>query len=366
MVAVLAAAMLALGSTGHARIGRLGKRLAGSQTRVDRRSRPRLGQRLRALKARLPSLRRRSSTRRPAPVKAHLDTALHTLGQHLHETHKTDKPTLRQRCTKRLQRLGHCVMEGARKLKQVKPRAVMKKTGAALKQGVKWSREHPGKALGLGLGTAAMFATVFCVAPAVSAGVAGCLTPVLGQTGATIAGTAAGGALACGSRSLLVHSTPMLLKIDPFNARQLATDTAMSATFGFFGFAQAAFLKTLTGGMGSWLALLAANYVGLVGYELGKDYLQNRIRNRVANDPKSFKEIWKSSLIMETASNLHRCIPGLGLETHFGAKILGDLGGTIWWDRIVNKRNQPHKGQGPGPGRGQGPDNGHVHDALTE
>ncbi len=109
------------------------------------------------------------------------------------------------------------------------------------------------------------------------------------------------------------------------------------------------------------MVLFGANAVGLIGYEIGKDYLQNRIRNRVASDPKSFKKIWKSSLLMETASNLHRCIPGLGLETNFGAKIIGDLGGTIWWDRIVNSRNADKAKAGQ-----PRPNTHHVHDALTE
>jgi hypothetical protein len=219
----------------------------------------------------------------------------------------------------------------------------MKGIANGTKKAIQWSRKHPRQAIGLGVGTAAMFATVFFVAPALSAGVAQALTPMVGKTMASILGTATGGALACGSRSTLVHITPMVTGVDPFNAKQLSTDVAMSSTFGFFGFAQAAALKSFSGPLASsWFGLFAANYVGLVGYELAKDYLQNRIRNRVANDPKKFKEIWKSSLMMETASNLHRCIPGLGLETNFGAKIIGDLGGTIWWDRIVNKRNKPH------------------------
>jgi ElaB/YqjD/DUF883 family membrane-anchored ribosome-binding protein len=238
---------------------------------------------------------------------------------------------------------------------------VVQGTVAAAKQAGRWAKKHPAKAVGLGLGAVAMFGTVFYVAPALSAGISGCLTPVIGETAAGVVGTASGGALACGSRSLLVHTTPMVAGVDPFNAKQLATDVGMSSTFGFFGFAQAATLRTITGSLGaSGLGLFAANYVGLVGYELLKDYLQNRIRNRVANDPKSFREIWKSSLLMESASNIHRCIPGLHLETNFGAKIIGDLGGTIWWDRIVNKRNAPKKQQPSAP------NDTYIRDALTE
>jgi len=263
---------------------------------------------------------------------------------------------LRQSAGTRIDRLG----QG---LSRTRERAgkVFKGTVAAARQAGRWAKKHPAKAIGIGLGTVAMFGTVFYVAPALSAGVSSCLAPVLGETAAGVVGTASGGALACGARSLLVHSTPMALKVDPFNARQLSTDVAMSSTFGFFGFAQAATLRTVTGSLGaSGLGLFAANYVGLVGYELLKDYLQNRIRNRVANDPKRFRDIWKSSLLMETASNLHRCIPGLNLETNFGAKIVGDLGGTIWWDRIVNQRNTPKKARPPRP------NNTYIHDAITE
>lgn len=270
---------------------------------------------------------------------------------------------LLRRCQGVCDAARHLRQSADTRLSQTRERAgkVLQGTVAAARQAGRWARKHPAKAIGLGLGTVAMFGTVFYVAPALSAGISSCLAPVLGETAAGVVGTASGGALACGARSLLVHSTPMVLKVDPFNARQLATDVGMSSTFGFFGFAQAATLRTVTGSLGvSGPGLFAANYVGLVGYELLKDYLQNRIRNRVANDPKRFRDIWKSSLLMETASNLHRCIPGLNLETNFGAKIVGDLGGTIWWDRIVNQRNTPKKARPARPG------NRHIHDAITE
>lgn len=237
-----------------------------------------------------------------------------------------------------------------------------KNIGHACKTAVRWVKTHPREAIGISAGAVAMLGTAFYAAPALSAAVAAWLTPTIGTTAATVVGTATGGAMACGARSLLVHTTPMALRVDPFNARQLSTDVAMSSTFGFFGFAQAALIKTLTGMTGaSGLGLMATNAVGLVGYEMLKDYMQNRIRNPVANDPKPFSKIWHKSLLMETASNLHRCIPGLNLETNYMAKVLGDLGGTIWWDRIINKRN---------PGKRAGQDLDHsiraAHQALTE
>ena len=252
--------------------------------------------------------------------------------------------------------MAHGLVEGGRRARQTGARAFKGAVPAAKKAG-RWARKHPAKAVGLGLGAVAMFGTVFYLAPALSAGIGSCLSPVLGETAAGIVGTASGGALACGSRSLLVYSSPMVLGVDRFNAKQLGTDVTMSSTFGFFGFAQAAVLRSTTGAMGvTGLGLFAANYVGLVGYEVFKDYLQNRIRNRVANDPKRFRDIWTSSLVMESVSNLHRCIPGLNLETSFGAKVVGDLGGAIWWDRIVNKHN---------PGKKAGTRD-HVHHALAE
>lgn len=281
---------------------------------------------------------------------------LRSLGRNLVRRYRSARDSgarLRKTTGTRLRRLSHGLVERGKRIGAASRKAFAGAAAAAKSAG-RWARKHPAKAVGLGLGTVAMFGTVFYLAPALSTGVATCLSPVVGETAAGIIGTASGGALACGSRSLLVHATPMVTGVDPFNARQLTTDVSMSSTFGFFGFAQAAALRSLTSGLGATgLGLLAANYVGLVGYEVGKDYLQNRIRNRVANDPKRFRDIWKSSLLMETASNLHRCIPGLGLETSFGAKIVGDLGGTIWWDRIVNKRNKT-------------PKNAHVHDAITE
>lgn len=259
-----------------------------------------------------------------------------------------------------LRLLGQRLQRGCKKACEVG-----KRLGAATKQGAikgaRWARKHPLKALGLGLGTAAMLTTVFYAAPLLSGAVSSWLAPQLGATTANILGIASGGALASGSRSLLVHSTPMVIGVDPFNRKQLATDVGMSSAFGFGGFAQAAGLRQLTMLTGaSGLALFGANAVGLIGYEVAKDYFQNRLRNRVANDPKSFREIWKSSLVMETVSNLHRCIPGLGLETNFGAKILGDIGGTIWWDRIINKRND--SGVKPKPTGQQAA----AHTALTE
>jgi len=324
---LLAAAVLLLlaawTSPGHAFRSTSSVRSSKQSTsaRVDKRSGRGLRERIRGRRGRLTGKHRRARIKRPAPIRAKLktglDSTLGALGRHLHRNDvgadSAPRQTLRQRCTEKMQRLGHCVMDSARKLghgiKQIKPKQAMHKLGLAVKKGAKWSKAHPGKALGIGLGTCAMFATVFCVAPALSAGVAGCLAPTLGQTAASVVGTASGGALACGARSLLVHSTPMVLGFDPFNARQLATDVSMSGTFGFFGFAH--------------------------------------------------------SLLMETASNIHRCIPGLGLETNFGAKIIGDLGGTIWWDRIVNSRNDGPKAK-PGAGQRQAPANQHVHDALTE
>jgi hypothetical protein len=204
----------------------------------------------------------------------------------------------------------------------------------------KWVRQHPRQTLGIGVGAAAMFGVVFWAAPALGAGVTSWLTPLVGKTAGSVLGTAAGGALASGSRSLLVFATPMLTGVDPFNKRQLATDVGMSAGFNFLGFANAAALKSAAAVTGlDGAGLFALNVAGLVGFELGKDYAQNRIRNRVATAPKPFRQIWRKSLVMEVTTNLHRCIPGLGMETNYGAKILGDLGGTIWWDRIVNKRN---------------------------
>jgi len=119
----------------------------------------------------------------------------------------------------------------------------------------------------------------------------------------------------------------MVLGVDPFNARQLATDVSMSSSFGFLGFAQAAVLRSISGkrGLGG-LTLFGANVVGLVGYELGQDYLQNRIRNGVASDPKRYGEIWNSSLPMETATNLHRCIPP---STHAKVAAFTSLGVEI-------------------------------------
>jgi hypothetical protein len=228
-----------------------------------------------------------------------------------------------------LRDLGQRVREGACSI------------GQGVTQACRWARQHPRQAIGIGAGAAAMFAVVFVAAPAVSASVASWLAPVLGKTAAGIVGTGAGGAVACGSRSLLVHSTPMVTGVDPWNGRQLAADVGMSCGFGFVGFGQAAALKGLTTAVGAGgLPLFALNAVGLVGYELGKDFIQNRARSRVANDPKPFRQIWRKALLMELATNLHRCIPGLGLETSFSAKIAGDLGGTIWWDRIINKRNK--------------------------
>ncbi|MCA9672003.1 MAG: hypothetical protein KC503_40695 [Myxococcales bacterium] len=252
---------------------------------------------------------------------------------------------LRGRARTELRRARTELHHIADRFKQARQRIAGSKPVVVVVEGAKkagrWVKNNPGKAAAVGVGAAAMFGVVFYAAPALSTAIGTWLTPVAGKTAADIAGVAAGGALASGSRSLLVHSTPMLLKIDPLNVKQLATDVGMSSGFGFVGFAHAATLRSLTRGLGATgVGLFAVNAVGLIGYEMFKDYLQNRIRNRVANDPKRFRDIWKGSLAMETASNLHRCIPGLGLETNFAAKIIGDLGGTIWWDRLINKRNK--------------------------
>ncbi len=291
---------------------------------------------------------------------------LRSLGQGLRTTYRKTCHLGREACRRVMTREGRAETKGAIIGAARTSRRVVTRTAKA---GAKWARENPAKAVGIGLGTAAMFGTAFFVAPALSGAVAQWATPIVGKTVGSILGTATGGALACGSRSLLVHVTPMVAKVDPFNAKQLATDTGMSATFGFFGFAQAAALKGVTAMAGvSGVGLFATNAIGLIGYEIGKDYLQNRIRNRVASDPKKFKDIWKSSLKMETVSNIARCIPGLNLETNFGAKVVGDIGGTIWWDRIVNERNPANKrAKPPRPIRSHQPQTvGHVHDALTE
>ncbi len=309
-------------------------------TKVGRRRSPR-SRRFRASlhrSSRKPALRR---ARRQRAARRHRAVRHEVVVQQGSAQTKAPRSTLR--------RLGQRLKRGCKKACEVG-----KRLGAATKRGAikgtRWARKHPLKALGLGLGTAAMLTSVFYAAPLLSGAVSTWLTPHLGVTTANILGIASGGALASGSRSLLVHSTPMVIGLDPFNRKQLATDVGMSSAFGFGGFAQAAGLRQLTMFTGAGgLALFGINAVGLIGYEVGKDYFQNRIRNRVATDPKSFRKIWKSSLVMETVSNLHRCIPGLGLETNFGAKILGDIGGTIWWDRIINKRNTTPSGKKVAP-----------------
>ena len=217
--------------------------------------------------------------------------------------------------------------------------------------GVKaFAKEHPAKAAGLGLGAVGVFAVAFWAAPALSAVAAKWLLPVLGKTGAAIAGTATGGALTSGTRSLVVHSAPMVIGVDPVNARQLATDVSMSTGFGFLGFAQAKMVTGLTRALRlPGVASMGVTAVLLVGWEVLKDYIQNHARNKVSAtapkcwtdsvDPVTGKQqrgICSESVVMETATNISRCIPGL--EASFVVKALADVTGTVWWDRILNKR----------------------------
>lgn len=209
----------------------------------------------------------------------------------------------------------------------------------------RWMKAHPVITASLVVGFGAMLGVALVAAPALKVAVSGLLAPLFGASAAAIIGTGVGGALASGARSLMVYATPMAVGHDPWNKKQLAADVGMSAGFGFVGFAQAALLTAVTGSVVTGVvATGAAMLVGLVGWELVKDYLQIRIRNRVATYPKNFwdRKTFKRLATMEFLSNAHRALPGLG--TSYIAKVAGDLIGTVLYDRIVNARNQPSDG----------------------
>jgi hypothetical protein len=241
---------------------------------------------------------------------------------------------------------------GRTRAASIRAGGILRKTPGAVVRGVKaspsavarggklaatWIEQNPKTAIGLGAGVVAMFGMVLYVAPVVQGVVAGVLTEPLGVTVAAIVGTAFGGALASGSRSLAVYGTPMALGVERFNPKQLATDVSLSTGFGFVGFAQAASLAYLTtkiGAIGA-IGVGVVTFAGLIGYEMLKDFLQLQVRNRVANNPKRFRDIGGQLLVVETLSNAHRALPGL--STSFTAKVLGDLIGGVLLERVVNR-----------------------------
>jgi hypothetical protein len=232
------------------------------------------------------------------------------------------------------------------------PEAAEEKLHEALQQGgkgaekmVAWVKAHPKKAAIIMAGLlVGVLPISIALAPFISATASAALVPLLGETGASIVGVGAGGALASGSRSLYVNSIPMhVLEVDPKNNKQLATDVSMSTAFGFLGFGQAEALALLAGAAAGApvVAIIALNLIGLVGYEVAKDFVQNAIRNKVASDPKKFRDIAGSTATMETWSNGVRAFGGLG--TNYVLKVMLDIFSTLAWNRIVNKHNGPNK-----------------------
>jgi hypothetical protein len=208
----------------------------------------------------------------------------------------------------------------------------------ALVRAARWSRAHPVKAVSLATGAVAMLATAFWVAPALKIAVTAALEPLVGPGLAGIAGVGLGGALASGTRSLMVHVTPMSTGVDPWNSKQLAVDVGMSTGFGFIGFAQAAGMTALTDSIALGTAATAGTMLlTLVGYEMVKDFIQIKIRNRVASYPKNFSDrrTFTDLLAMETASNAARALPGM--STVYWLKVVSDIAGTVWYDRSVNR-----------------------------
>jgi hypothetical protein len=199
------------------------------------------------------------------------------------------------------------------------------------RRGLLWVRTHPTEATVLGVGTLGMFATGLYVSPEIAQHVRDVADPHVGHTAAVMLGTASGGAVASGTRSLLVHAAPMITGIDPVNKKQLATDVAMSTGFNFPGFAVAEGLNLATGDM-TPVARAASLFTGLIGWEMAKDFMQMKLRSRFATVPKRFRDVWKELLVMEITSNAHRIF----FPTSFAAKQAGDVFGVAFYDRIVN------------------------------
>jgi hypothetical protein len=222
---------------------------------------------------------------------------------------------------------------------------VLKKGGQNVTALVKWVEAHPKKAAIIMAGLlAGVLPMTLAFAPLVSAIAISVLGPVIGGTAASIIGIGAGGALASGTRSLFVNAVPMhVLGIDEKNNKQLATDVGMSGAFGFLGFGQAQALATLGAAIGGApvTLVIALNLVGLVGFEVAKDFVQNAIRNKVASQPKKFRDIAHSTVAMESWSNGIRAVPGLG--TNYLLKVAADILSSVVWNRIVNKQNGPEK-----------------------
>jgi hypothetical protein len=131
---------------------------------------------------------------------------------------------------------------------------------------------------------------------------------------------------------------------DRVNYRRLFQDAAMSAFFGFWGFGVAEAMKGGATALNlSGPKLLAYNWTGLMGYEMGKDYVQNGVNNlaiklKLVKDKdgsaKPFKDIWEPTLAMETVTNTPRIFGGL--STNFMLKSVIDMGARVAWDRIIH------------------------------
>jgi hypothetical protein len=221
-----------------------------------------------------------------------------------------------------------------------------------------WMKADPSRRWRLPLviaGGAGVLLFAYTAAPLISAGVAGSIAKVVGVSAAKAIGAGVAGAASSALGSLWAHGFPMVLRIDPFHGRQLATDVGLSAGFNLLGFAQANLVKQAAGaitGVAGVPGQILFTGAYLVGWEMIKHRAENHIRNDVGHptDPKHFwkvspeaaargeKPIWKQTLAMILATNAHRfLIPGL--EDNALAKVVGDGVGRPWWDRIVNARN---------------------------
>jgi hypothetical protein len=231
------------------------------------------------------------------------------------------------------------------------PCQAAKKTARGIKKGAVWCRKHPKQALmwTAGLGAVVAVAWPGGLATALGSTVeASLLAHGAGATTASIVGTGSGGALASFASSLWAHGLSMVNGQDKVNYRRLLQDATMSGLFGFCGFGVAQAMKGPAQALGlSGPTLLAYNWGGLMGYEMGKDYVQNGVNNlairlKLVEDKdgsaKPFKDIWDPTLAMETATNTPRIFGGL--STNFMLKSAIDMGARVAWDRIIHGHPQ--------------------------
>lgn len=195
-----------------------------------------------------------------------------------------------------------------------------------------WVKQNPGKVALICVGGGLMVATSIWAAPALCQAMGG-----------GVVGKAVGGALASSARSLWVNGGMQLVQRPKVDVKELATDVALSALGGAYGFGLAKTMENGTAALGlTGLTKGVASLFGLGAIEATKDAYQIAIRNKInkRTDVTPLKGALRC-LPLEILTNSIR-IPA---PTSFVLKTVSDVSGAAGYHMIVNHRPKESVGE---------------------